>query len=343
MKSLLISLMIAYNTTLRFPPRDRALFYEILACQLAAGATLKGAFELLQRQIRISAEVSIAARAGYLAAAQGREAMSGLLECRLFPREEVLLLAIAERQSVLLPTLRRLREQHREPIGFSRSVLAPNAYFLTITAALVVMVLQAEGLLASLATTLPIETNPAYQLSHWLNRLLGPIAVVALVLGTLVGVGAQRWTGPKRRWLVFFARDVELQTGMRFCALSSAFYDIGASHTEILQAAMRIWPSGYMHTVLSAAHRRYAATGADYHQTLGETVLNPALAGTLGALTPDDQRRSHARAFQAVETLQRTVLRSRYDKTRLALQFALVTTIAWLLLTMLIGIYSLYA
>ena len=343
MKALLTSLRVAYNTTLRFPPRDRALFYEILECQLAAGATLKDAFERLQRQIRISPEVSVAARAGALAAAQGRAAMGGLTECGLFPREEALLLLIAERQSVLLPTLRRLREAHRNVISFPRSVLAPNAYFLTIAIALVVMVLQAKGLLASLGATLPIESNPAYQLSHWLNRLIGPLSLALIGVGVLIGVGAQRWTGPKRRWLVFFARDVELQAGMRFCALSAAFYDIGASNTEILQAAMRIWPDGYMHAVLSAAHRRYADSGADYHRTLGETVLDPALADTLGALIPDDRRRSHARAFQAVETLQRTVLRSRYDKARLALQFALVTTIAWLLLTMLIGIYSLYA
>lgn len=343
MMNLLKNLENWYNTSIRFPAQSRALFYEILECQLETGVTLKTAFQVLQSQVRVSAEVTLIARACYLSAEQGRPAMTGLVSCNLFPAEDAMLLIAAEKKAVLIPTLQRLRAQTSSDVNIMSSVIGPNLYFLLIAAGLVYMVLKAEGMFGTIGGSLELDGNPAYQLSVAMNAWFWPVAVVAVGLITLIWYGSRHFYGRHRCFLAFFARDAQLQYGARFCGLSAAFYDIGASNIAVLDAAAKVFnQSGFMRSALADARNITAGSGENYNRTLSQTVLLPDIASALMAMIPEDDRASYARANRTMETLQVSLLKHNYTRARVGLQLILLVSISYMLLTMMIGIYTIY-
>ena len=87
---------------------------------------------------------------------------------------------------------------------------------------------------------------------------------------------------------------------------------------------------------------RYESEGDSYNEALGDTVLHPDIAMAIMAMTPAEDRAAFSRAHVAAEKLQISLIKQRHGKAKLLVQLVLLGAISYMLLTMLIGLYSIY-
>lgn len=332
-----------FNQLVRFPKEDRAMFYTILVAQLEAGMPIKSIFEVLHRDITISPEISLAVAAGYQAIREGRLGTEGLRDCNLFPADEVYLLAVAEEKDVLIDVLQHLRERTASDETFFRAAIIANSYYFALAGALMYMLLKVKTFAGSFGSWVSFDNNQAYVLSVFMNDYAWSATLGGGVCLFIVWFCSNHWYHPLRRCVLFFAVDSQLQMGIKFSALSSAFYRAGATHSDVLLAATDIFgASGFMRGALADLRTRYELQGDAYNDALGETVLLPNIAKVLTAMTPGDDRSAFAKAHNAVEKLQASLVKKRHSKAKLMVLFGLLGTISYLLLTMLFGLYSMY-
>lgn len=332
-----------FNQLFRFPREDRALFYDVVIVQLEAGLTLKQIFETIDMELNISKEMSLAAAAGHQAIREGRSGIEGLGDSNMFPADEIFLLTAAEDKNALLSCLKQLSVRAQSSATFFRDVVAPNTYYLGIAAALTYVLFQAKGLVDSFGSIVSLDNNDAYATSVALNQYGPSVLVGFIVLSLFLYYCSCHLYHPLRRVVPFFAKDIQLQYGVRFCALSSMFYDIGATHGDILRAAENIFGgSGFMRGAIAELRTSYESEGSIYNEAVGQTILSPEIASVLIAMVPGEERDAFSPAHRAVERLQLNVLRKRHSSARVMFQLALLATISFMLLTMLIGLYSLY-
>ena len=332
-----------FNQWIRFPKEARAMFYEVMEAQLEAGLPLKKVFEVLHRDLNVSPEITRVSAAGYQAISQGQLGTEGLAGCNLLPVDEAYLLIAAEKKDVLIQVLRQLRERAEADATFFQDVIATNLYYIVLVSLLGYMALKTKDLATAFGNFVSLDDNPAYQLSLTLNEYGTPVAFSVVIVSIFVWFCANHWYHPLRRYVWFFSTDIQLQIGVKFSALSSAFYSIGATHSDVLQAATAVFHgSGFMRGALADLIARYESEGDSYNEALGDTVLHPDIAMAIMAMTPAEDRAAFSRAHVAAEKLQISLIKQRHGKAKLLVQLVLLGAISYMLLTMLIGLYSIY-
>lgn len=332
----------SFNQTIRFPADDRAIFYEILEIQIEAGMSLDESFGLLYKE-KVAPAITEICVAGSQAITEGRRGTEGIAESNLLPLEEAQMLIYAEEKDSLSVAIGLLRNRTSADKTLLSAVVVPNVYYLMILSALIYVAMQAQGLQAHLGDFVNVDDNPAFLLSAQLNTY---IPILLLVLGAVLVAGwylcfhSYSWI---RKLAPFFATNAQLQMGAQFCELAAMFYAIGLTHDEVIKVNINIFSfSGFMRGSLTDLRQRSSGDGDVFSDALGETVLLPNIGASVGGLTPNGERSLFEGAMRSAAQLQRALLTKRYAMTRNLLQCFLLLSCAYLLLTMMTGIYSLY-
>ena len=331
------------NTLFRFDHSERSIFYELLQSQLQSGVVPKKVFTSLEVDLQVSPEIVRVARACRQAIDEGRLSMEGLKDCNLFPFDEAYLLIEAERKDVLVDVLSKLCEQQERGYGFFQAVILPNLYYMALASLLFFFILKTRDIVDGFTGIMNVSNSAMYELSVQANAMVVPGILIFVLVGLFIWFCSCHLFHPFRRFVPYFAVDMQLQYGVKFCLLSQSFYGIGASHGDILDVAQKIFVgSGFMRNGMARLQVLYKSQGEDYSQALGETIILPSIARIMQGMTLNENRSNYALAHGTANKLQLTLLKRRHGRAKTVLQILLLSGIAYMLITLLTGIYSFY-
>lgn len=320
---------------------QRLLLYEALSAQIEAGIPPQQAFEALHTISIITPAISRVAGAAATAGREGRLLSEGLADSQCIPALELGVLKVAERNNRLAAACANIQARNQDKLSFAVSVIAPNAYYEVIVAALLFMAWQAQDILAATAKQVDLATIPAYQLSSFLHHWMIIITIAVVVAFVAVVVGRSQWVGWRRALLWFFDREYRAILAVRVADMAAALSTEGANHIDILDAiAEAFGDEGYVLWAVSVARERHAGAGETIEDALSGTLLPPSLATLLSALTPGGKQQSYPLAYRTLSRVQRAQLQAQYAVLANGLRLLLLTSAALLIILLLHGIYT---
>ncbi len=325
---------------MRFPSRQRAVFYDILATQLGAGIAVGDACATVA-DVAVSPQMALVARSAADAEAEGRGAVEGLADTGYLPVADVRLLRVAQRSASLGEALRDLREAQEGRLGVLATVVVPNTYPLVMLAvALFGSALVADFMALSLGDE-RVAGNRSVELSRAIKEYGPPVGFAVAAVLAFGALGLTRWRGPHRRLLAVFDGLYRTQVGIAFAGLAARLTERGASDVEVLDAAEEAFGrGGYVGTGIALV-RRDVEGGIAMENALPERLLTAEYAAVLKALVPRGERELYPRGYKAVADVQTSVLRGRLTAAAGTLRIAALATAAALIGVMVPGIYDL--
>ena len=328
-------------TTFRFDREQRALLYQTMAAQLAAGVSAQAAFETLARTLRLSPELTRTAQSAAQAGMEGRGVTDGL--AKTLPPDELGVLRIAERNNTLAEAFGLLQQRSDERLNLAAKVLLPNLYYLIMLTVLGFFATQAEDLLGVMGDPALLQRNPAYALSRWVNALWPPALAVLLGAAIMVIYGRSQWLDPWRRCLGVFDSDYRYRLGLRFCDFAAGLYAQGATHTEVLTATRDAHGQDrYVRWAVDAARRAHIEDGLAIEDALAGRLLPGRYAALLKGFVPNGERSRYPGGYRALATLLRVTLQKHYRAAAMVVRALTLTAIAALALTLARGIYGIF-
>lgn len=332
-----------WNVHIRFPESERIIFYEVLLAQLDAGLTMKDILALLSQDFRLSPEVTALTVSGYQAVSEGRRFTDGFRESNLLPTEVVELLNAAEQKDTISSVLRNLiASSSCGSLSFVKTVILSNLYYLMMACVLLFLSLNVLSFVEPFKNFVNLDANDAYQMSVVLNAYFLPtlIGIIISVLSVWI-LTCQVY--PLRIRIPYFTTHAQLLYGMKYASIAGSFSKIGMTHIEIIDVCDEIFHrSGFMRGALNELRARVAGEGDSFTEVLGETVLNKDISRVFSALVPRGERGAYGNAYTAIEKLQEKILRRMNTKGKVVIQFFLLVATAYMMLTLFIGLYSLY-
>jgi type II secretory pathway component PulF len=330
-----------WNTNLRFNAQQRSLLYEVLSAQLRAGVSPQHAFANVAEQIKISPEMTEAARAAVKAGFEGQGAVEGLEATGFFPPLDIGVLRIGDRTNTLVDAMGALQQQRQESLSIASKVVAPNLYYLFLVAVLLGFCSQIESILGSLGESADLANNTAFQMSVFLNTYWPALLAVVTALTAWVFIGRSIATGPARKLLAFFDADYRLRLALNFADFAAQLYRQGASHTEVIDAAESALASDhYTKRALAGVKQAYVQDGEAIETALADRIVLKEYATLINGMVPNGRRDLYAGAFESTAKVIRALLAHRYrlaasllQTTALLSLFALIVILADGLLT----------
>ena len=333
----------AINTTIRLSNDDRSIFYQIYKTQLESGVRSQRIFEMLCTSVQISPEITILAESALQSIHDGGTATEGLVESNFLPYEDGLLLVGGEQKDTLKEVLGYLIDRGADGHTFMGKVVLPNLYYLSISGVLLFVSTKIEGLLVAFKGLVDYSENPAYLLSVWSNTYLLPLV---LVIGAVIAGGyflSYHTYGGLRRFVPFFAKDIQLQLGAKFSAVASVYSTIGATPVEILNDCEEIFGgSGFMKGAFAYVREQHEGEGFSFTNAMAESVFLPEIGAVLSSMAPDESRAAMPAAYTAVNKLQVILLTKRHRQAKMMLQLILLSVAGYLLIILITGLYSLF-
>lgn len=325
----------------RFPSRQRGLFYDILATQLGSGIAVGEACATVA-EVGVSAQMARVARAAADAEAEGRGAVEGLADSGCLPVTDVRLLRVAERSASLGEALRDLRSAQAGRLGVLATVIVPNTYPLAMLAVALVGGSLVADFVATAVGEEEMAGNRAVELSRAIKEYGPPVAFVAAGMLALGAVGLTRWRGPHRRLLGVFDGVYRTQVGIAFAGLAARLTERGAGDVEVLDAAEEAFGRrGYTGSGIALV-RRDVEGGVAMENALAERLLTSEYAAVLKALVPRGERELYPRGYRAVADVQTSVLRGQLNAAAGTLRMVALGGAAVLIMVMVPGIYGLF-
>ena len=325
-----------YNTNLRFSAQQRALLYEVLSTQLRAGISPQPAFANLAELIKISPEMTKAAKAAVKAGFEGRGSIEGLEATGFFPPLDIGMLRVGDRTNTLAEAMGALQLQRQESLSIASKVIAPNLYYLFLISVLLGFCTQVESILGALGDSVDLRDNTAYQISIFLNRHWPALFATSAALAVWILAGRAYLTGSIRKLLAFFDEDYRLHLALHYTDFAAQLYRQGASHTEVLIAAETVFAnSHYSRTALRQVQHAYVHDGEAIEAALSRGIIPPEYAALIAGMVPHGRRDLYANAFESAAKVIRALLNHRYRLAASLLQtaallslFALIVVLA---------------
>ncbi len=332
------------NCAFRFPRARREVFYRLLAAQLRGGVALPAALDTLGGSAGLDTYSTRVARVVGTIVGQGKVMAEGLAATRSVPAAEIGFLRIAERSGTMVGALEDLGRRSGSRLGIARNVLAPNSYYLLALVVAVAGTMQLEDLLGAVLGQDVLAANDAYLLSRALNDWVQP-GIVA-VLGLLAGVLAGRrfWRGRARRLLWVFDTEHRARLALQFAEFATRLYHRGATHAEVLQAYEEAYADrGFARWAVREVQRDHIDAGLAIEDALAGRLVPEWLAGVLAAMVPGGRRDLYPDAWDALGSMQRSLLESGLGTASAIVRAGAIGTIGILVAVVVPGIYTAYS
>ena len=333
-----------FRCAFSFPLARRQLFYRLVAAQLRGGLAAPAAFLGLAQTLTVDRASAAIARTVAAAIANGKAVWEGLAETKSVPADELGIIRVSEASETLAEGLESLSAAAAAGLSITRSVIAPNAYYLVVLVASAFGLGELEDLLAAgFLDAESLEENGAYRLSAAVNDY-GPWAGAAgLAAAVTVIVGRQGWHGMARRALGPFDGEHRSRVGLQFAELAARLYRRGASHPEVLRAYEEAHGrSGYARWAVREARRDHAEAGVAIESALRGRLVTEEIAELLGAMVPGGDRGLYPRAWMEMAGIQRTMLEARFKAAANLLRVIVLVLLGGIVGIVVPGIYSAY-
>ncbi|MYA18400.1 MAG: hypothetical protein F4Z28_17340 [Gammaproteobacteria bacterium] len=331
------------NCAIRFPRARREMFYRLVAAQLRGGVAVRRALDTLGTTARLDAVSSGVARMVGAAVEEGRLVAEGLAATRSVPQAEVGLIRVAERSGTMAEALEELGQGEAKRLGIARNVLAPNSYYLVALAVAVVGTMQLQSMLGAVLGHDALAANGAYVLSRRLNEWVpaGTVALAVLAAGVLAGRGY--WHGRARRLLFVFDAEHRARLAVQFAEFAGRLYHRGATHAEVLDAFDEAYArGGFVRWAVREARRDHIDAGMSIEDALAGRLVPDWLAGVLSAMVPGGRRDLYPGAWDALASMQRSLLEARLRTASTLVRGGAIGTIGMMVAVVVPGIYTAY-
>ena len=333
-----------FRCAFSFPPARRQLFYRLVAAQLRGGVAAPAAFLGLARALTVDRASAGIARAVATSIRDGKAVWEGLAETGSVPADELGIVRVSEASGTLAEGLESLAAAAASGLSITRSVIAPNAYYLVVLAAGLFGVGELEELLAAgFLDADGLEENGAYRLSAAVNDYGPWLGAVGLAAAVTVTIGRRGWHGVARRALGPFDGEHRSRVALRFAELAARLYRQGASHPEVLRAYEEAHGrGGYARWAVREARRDHAEAGVAIERALRGRLVTEGMAELLGAMVPGGDRGLYPRAWNELAGIQRTMLEARYKAAANLLRVILLVLLGGIVGIVVPGIYAAY-
>ena len=319
------------------------MFYRLVAAQLRGGVAVRRALATLATSARLDAVSTGVARTVGAAVEEGHLVADGLAETRSAPIAEIGLIRVAERSGTLADALEELGRRRAKGLGIARNVLAPNGYYLVALIVAVFGTMQLEDMLGTVLGHDALASNGAYVLSRRLNDWAPPGMVVVAAAAVGVVAARRRWHGRARRLLWFFDAEHRARLGLQFAEFAARLYSRGATHSEVLDAYADAYATtAFVRWAVREARRDHVEAGMPIEDALAGRLVPEWLAGVLAAMVPGGRRDLYPGAWDAVGTMQRSLLEARLRTVSAFLRAAAIGSIGLLVAVVVPGIYTAY-
>ncbi|MDE0190152.1 MAG: type II secretion system F family protein [Gammaproteobacteria bacterium] len=331
------------NCAVRFPRTRREVFYRLVAAQLRGGVAMRRALETLGTSARLDAVSTDVARTVGSAVEEGRLVAEGLAATRSVPLAEIGVIRVAERSGTMAEALEELGRSDAKRLGIARNVLAPNSYYLIALAIAVLGTMQVEDMLGAVLGHDVLAANDAYVLSRRLNDWVPSGTVVVATVAGVVVAGRAYWHGRARRLLWFFDSEHRARLALQFAEFATRLYNRGATHAEVLDAFDEAYArGGFVRWAVREARRDHIDAGMSIEDALAGRLVPEWLAGVLSAMVPGGRRVLYPGAWDALGTMQRSLLETRLRTASALVRGAAIGTIGMLVAVVVPGIYTAY-
>ena len=337
------ALRTGLNAALRFPRSRREVFYRLVAAQLRGGVAVPRALATLGMSARLDAVSTGVAKTVAAAVEEGRLVAEGLVATRSVPAAEIGLIRVAERSGTMVEALEELGRSEAKQLGIARNVLAPNSYYLMALVLAVLGTMQLEDMLGAVLGHDALAANGAYVLSRRLNDWALP--GFAAVSGAAAGVVAGRWGwhGRARRLLGFFDAEHRARLALQFAEFATRLYNRGATHPEVLDAYEEAFArGGFVRWAVREARRDHVDAGMSIEDALAGRLIPEWLAGVLSAMVPEGRRDLYPGAWDALGSMQRSLLQARLGTASVLVRGVAIGMIGMLMAVVVPGIYTAY-
>lgn len=331
------------NCAIRFPQSRRVVFYRLVAAQLRGGVAVRRALDTLGTSARLDAvSTGVAKRVG-AAVEEGRLMAEGLAATRSVPLAEIGQIRVAERSGTMVSALEDLGQGRAKRLGIARNVLAPNSYYLVALLVAVAGTMQLEGMLGAVLGHDVLASNRAYALSRRLNDWV-PVGSGALAVAAVGVVAGRRYChGRARRLLWFFDAEHRARLAIQFADFAARLYNRGATHPEVLDAYEEAYAhGGFAQWAVREARRDHVDAGMSIEDALAGRLVPEWLAGVLSAMVPGGRRDLYPGAWDALGTMQRSLLEARLGTAAVFVRGAAIGTVGILVAEVVPGIYTAY-
>ncbi|MDE0443014.1 MAG: type II secretion system F family protein [Gammaproteobacteria bacterium] len=331
------------NCAVRFPRARREVFYRLVAAQLRGGVAVRRALDTLGASARLDAVSTGVARTVGAAVEEGQLVADGFVATRSVPRAEIGLIRVAERSGTMVEALEELGRSDAKRLTIARNVLAPNSYYLIALVMAVLGTMQVEDMLAAVLGHDALAANGAYALSRRLNEWMPPGTVALATVAAAIVAGRGHWHGRARRLLGFFDAEHRARLALQFAEFAARLYNRGATHAEVLDAFDEAYArSGFVRWAVREARRDHIDAGMSIEDALAGRLVPEWLAGVLSAMVPGGRRDLYPGAWDALGTMQRSLLETRLRTASALLRGAAIGTIGMLVAVVVPGIYTAY-
>lgn len=332
----------AIKRALKLSRDDRLMFYRLLSSQIAAGIVPARACVSLTTLDGLPNGVRDLAKAGAQAESQSRPVTEGFAATGLLPPLELGVLTIADQNGQLREALDELSEAAQDAqIRFFSSVIRPNLYYGLVVTFLLVFVWKAEAFFAALAFA--SSANPLVDLSIALKVWLLPMLTLVAAAAIATMYGMQRWIGPQRRFLGPFDLQARLQFSIRFLDLAGMMARRGAANTRILEGVIRVYGNTrYLQYHARTALQALSGRGEEWESALSRGLLPPDHADLLKGLVPGGAREMYPGGYKTIATLQRQILRQKFQRMSVWLKMLLIIAVMYLLSSLAEGMVGIF-
>lgn len=331
------------NCAVRFPRPRREMFYRLVAAQLRGGVAVRLALDTLGTSARLDAvSTDVAMKVG-AAVDEGRLVAEGLAATRSVPQAEIGLIRVAERSGTMAEALEELGQAEAKRLGIARNVLAPNSYYLIALVVAVLGTMQLEGMLGAVLGHDALAANGAYVLSRRLNEWVPAGIVLLAVLTAGVVAGRGHWHGRARRLLWCFDAEHRARLAVQFAEFAGRLYNRGATHAEVLDAYEEAYArGGFVRWAVREVRRDHVDVGMSIEDALAGRLIPDWLAGVLSAMVPGGRRDLYPGAWDALGSMQRSLLETRLRTASALVRGGAIGTIGMMVAVVVPGIYTAY-